>query len=253
MIRSAILIAFAAGGVLGTATPAESELKPVISVASTGRATAKPDLAIVFVSVRSSAPLAADALDQNKKKTQEVKTKLGSLGYKETQVKFSGNRFAPTGQGMYFAGGQRPTGFDVYNNIYVLLEGGDLKNIDEFNVKVGLLLDELSKLGATPVQMPISSLSMGGASIVAFTVKDPSAQEKQAFADAMEKAKPIADEIARRMGVKITGVDSANASPLSAMMGGPANPLDELTYEYLSSSIDEVPIRTRVEVRYSYR
>lgn len=42
--------------------------RPTISVTSTGKVTAKIDVAVVFLSVRSSAPLAADALEQNKKK-----------------------------------------------------------------------------------------------------------------------------------------------------------------------------------------
>jgi hypothetical protein len=31
------------------------------------------------------------------------------------------------------------------------------------------------------------------------------------------------------------------------------NPLAEVPYEYFSSSMDEVPIRVRVDVRYTYK
>lgn len=133
MVGKAILITLCGAVAIAQAAVDTELAKPVITVVSSGRANAKPDLAIVFVSIRSSAPLAADALEQNKKKTQEVKAKLGSMGYSDGQVRFSGNRFSPTGQGVYYPGGQRPTGFDVYNNVYVFLEGADLKNIDEFN------------------------------------------------------------------------------------------------------------------------
>src|SRR5271166_3704215 len=102
------------------------------------------------------------------------------MGYREEQIHFSGNRFSPSGQGVYYPGRERPTGFDVYNNLYIYLDGPDLKDIAAFNAKVSTLLDELSKIGAGPSNMPISAASMGGSSVVAFTVKSPAAYEKQA-------------------------------------------------------------------------
>ena len=79
-------------------------------------------MAVVFLNVKSTAPLAADAFHQNGKKVEEAKTRLAALSYKDDQVKFSGNRFAPAGGGMFY-GGQRPTGFDVYNFVFVYLDG----------------------------------------------------------------------------------------------------------------------------------
>jgi uncharacterized protein YggE len=169
-------------------------------------------------------------------------------------VRFSGNRFSPAGQGVYYGGRERPTGFDVYNNLHVYLDGADLKDIGTFNAKVSTLLDELSKLGAGPSTMPISSSSMGGASVVAFTVKAPAAYEKQAYQLAMEKARPIAEDIAQRMKVQITGIEAVSSSaPVPRPVMGIATPFDEIPYEYLSSSLEEVPIRVGVNVHYSYR
>jgi uncharacterized protein YggE len=126
--------------------------------------------------------------------------------------------------------------------------------VNSLYARVGTLLDEMGKLGAVPDTMPISRMSMGGASIVAFTVKDPSAQEKEAYLQAIEKARPIAGDIARRMKVQITGIDSVISSTTRGMIvGGPSTPLEELPYEYISSSIDEVPIRVQIDVRYSYK
>ncbi|HET8546849.1 MAG TPA: SIMPL domain-containing protein [Bryobacteraceae bacterium] len=244
-----------AGAAMLFATPAVVESEPtLISVASTGKAVAKPDLAVVFLSARSSAPLAADALEQNKKKVQEMSARLTAMGYKDGQVRWSGHRFSPAGQGMYYPGGQRPTGFDVYNNLFVLIEGTELKNLNDFNAKVSTLLDELSKLGASPNMMPISSMSMGGASVVAFSLKDAAAAEREAYQQAMDRARPIAEDIAKRMKVQITGIASVNSTSMGRMVvGGPPNPLDELPYEYISSSIDEVPVRVRLDVRFSYK
>jgi uncharacterized protein YggE len=247
-------VVVAAAGAAAAQT-SEEQQKPGISVVSMGKVTAKPDMAIVFLSARSSAPLAADALEQNKKKVQEVKARVKALGYKDEQIRFAGDRFAPSGQGMYYPGGQSPTGFDVYNDIFVQLEGTDLKDMNQFNTKVSALLDELSKLGASPSSMAISRFSMGGTSLVGFTVKDAGPYEKEAYMQAMERARPIAEDIARRMKAQITGVQSVVSTPMSraGMQYGPAGTLDEIPYEYLSSSMDEVPVRVRVDVRYSYK
>jgi uncharacterized protein YggE len=240
--------------VLGVgALKAQESQKPVISVTSAGKVTAKADLAIVFMTVRSTSPLAADALEQNNKKVQAVKDRLTALGYKEDKVKFSGNRFAPAGgMGVYY-GGQRPTGFDVTNTLFVYLDGPELNDLQQFNSRVSSLLDELSKLGASPFDMPISRISMGGSSVVAFTVKDPTAFEKQAYQEAMEKARPTADDIARRMKVQITGIDSVTTAPVPQIQEQFASPVEEIPYRYLASSLDEVPIRVSLVVRYSYK
>jgi hypothetical protein len=239
-----------------SAQQAPANPKPTIGVNATGKASAKPDVAIVFLSVRSTSPLAADALDQNNKKVQDVKARLTALGYKDEQVKFTGNRFAPSGGGIFYPGGQRPTGFDVYNNLFVYLDPALLNDIAQFNARVSTLLDEISKVGAAPNNAPISNLSMGGSSIVAFAVKDAAPYEKQALLQALEKARSDADEIAARMKVQITGIESTfttHSGRTGTMAGMPSSPLDDVPYEYFSSSMDEVPVRVSVNVRYTFK
>jgi uncharacterized protein YggE len=231
---------------------AQENQKPTISVSSTGKVSAKPDLAVAFLGIRSTAPLAADALSQNSKKVEEAKSRLATLGYKDDQVKFSGNRFGPAGGGMFY-GGQRPTGFDVYNFVFVYVDGPELKDVNLLNSRVSTVLDEMGKVGASPSESPISRVSLGGASVVAFTVKDPSAYEKEAYVQAMEKARPIADDIARRMKVQITGIDSVTCAGQARIQEQFPNPVDELPYQYLSSSMEAVPIRVSLTVRYSYK
>ena len=231
---------------------AQENQKPAISVSSTGKVNAKPDLAVVFLNIKSTAPLAADALSQNIKKVDEAKSRLSALGYKDDQVKFSGNRFAPAGGGIFY-GGQRPTGFDVYDFVFVYIDGPELKDINLLNGKVSAVLDEMGKVGASPNEAPISRISLGGASVVAFTVKDPSSYEKEAYVQAMDKARPIADDIARRMKVQITGIESVTSVGQPRIQEQFANPLDEVPYEYFSSSMTEVPIRVSLTVRYTYK
>lgn len=94
---------------------------------------------------------------------------------------------------------------------------------------------------------------MGGTSVVAFSVKDPSALEKQAYQQALEKARPVGDDIARRMKVQITGIDSVSATEHPQIQEQFANPLEEIPYRYLSSSLDEIPIRVTLVVQYTYK
>ncbi len=240
-------------GLLGsTLLRAQESQKPAISVSSTGKVSAKPDLAVVLLNIKSTAPLAADALSQNSKKVEEAKSRLAALGYKDNKVKFSGNRFAPAGGGIFY-GGQRATGFDVYNFVLVYMDGPELKDVNLLNSAASTVLDELGKVGASPSETPISRFSLGGASVVVFTVKDPSTYEKEAYVQAMEKARPIADDIARRMKVQITGIDSVTSTEGTRVQEQFPNPLDDLPYQYFSSSMEEVPIRVSLMVRYSYK
>lgn len=66
-------------------------------------------------------------------------------------------------------------------------------------------------------------------------------------------ARPIADDIARRTKVKITGIDSVTSAAEGRIQEQFPNPLDELPYQYFSSSMEEVPIRVRLTVNYSYK
>jgi uncharacterized protein YggE len=237
---------------LGTGALRAQERKPTLSVSSSAKVTAKADIAILFMTIRTTSPLAADALEQNDKKVEAVKNRLTALGYKEAQIKFSGNHFAPAGGRVVTYGDQRPTGFDVTNNLFVYLEGPELNDLQQFNTRLGGLLDELSKLGASPLNVPISSVSMGGTSLVAFAVKDPSPLEKQAYQQALDKARPLAEDIARHMNVRITTVASVSIQQ-GYMQGRTEGPMAEIPFQYLSSSLDEVPIRVGVYVSYYYQ
>ncbi len=113
------------------------------------------------------------------------------------------------------------------------------------------MLDELSKLGASPFQMPISRISMGSSSIIAFTAKDPAPYEKRATPQTIEKARPIPDDIARRMKVEM--VDSVTPVRAERVREAYPTPLDETGYEYISSSTEEIPIRVSLVVRYAFK
>lgn len=222
-----------------------------INVTSTGKVVAKPDLAIVSFSVRSSAPLAADALEQNRKRVQEIRARLAAIGYKDEQVKLSGDRFSSQDSRVFYQGGQPSAGFSVYNNIHIYLEGADLKDSNQFNAKVGSLLDELSKLGAS-TSGTSNSPCMSSVSPVSFTVRDAGPFEASAYMQGLERTHRIAEDIARGMKVQITGTHSVS-SLRSGFVGCNLREPDDLPFEYLSPSISEVPIQVQVIVQYAYK
>jgi uncharacterized protein YggE len=225
-----------------------------LSVSVQGKVNAKADLAIVFMSVRSTAPLAADALEENNQKLQRIKGRLTALGYKDEQIRIGGGRFGPSGGGAYYAGGQRPTGFDAYNSIFIYIEGPEINDAAQFSKRVSALLDELSKEGATASNFSNVNIAMGGGSEVIYSIKDPAPYEKQATQQALDKAQPLAEEVAGRMKVNLTGVSSMSVSPAGrAAAGVPAATLDEIPYEYFSSSVDAVPVQVHVSITYTYK
>jgi len=225
-----------------------------LTVSVQGKVNAKADLAIVFMTVRSTAPLAADALEENNKKLEGIKVRLKALDYKDEQVKIGGARFGPAGGGVYYAGGQRPPGFDAYSSLYIYIEGPEINDPAQFSKGVSTLLDELSKEGATASNLSNANTALGGGSEVLFSIKDPAPYEKQATQQALDKARPLADEVAGRMKVNITGVCSLSVSPAArAAAGVPVATLDEIPYDYFSSSVDAVPVQVHVNITYTYK
>jgi hypothetical protein len=51
----------------------------------------------------------------------------------------------------------------------------------------------------------------------------------------------------------VTGIESVTSAGQARLQEHFANPLDELPYQYFSSSLEEVPIRVSLAVRYTYK
>ena len=84
--------------------------------------------------------------------------------------------------------------------------------------------------------------------------QSPAPYEQQAALEALDKARPLAEEIARHMKVRITGSQWTTVTPSgNRAVGMPATLVDELPYEYYSSSMEEVPVRVHVNVHYTYK
>lgn len=229
----------------------EEEDEKVIAVSSMGTVRALPDLAVILLEVRSTSPLAANALEENNNKRTAVMAKLGELGLEEDQIEFSANQFTPAGGGRYIPGGQRPTGFDVYSTLQIQVPIAG-RGEEDLGIQIASVLDELSKAGASTLSRDISMYSLGDSSAVVFTLEDPGEQEKAAYEQAFSKARPVAEQIAQKMGVKIRGVQSVRSSmPRQPVRPYPTPSL--LDFEHISTSPDELTIKANVTVNFSFQ
>ena len=239
------------GIVLAPTLRGQTTPEPYITASATGRVSAEADLAIVFLVIRSTAPLASDALAQNMRKAREIEARVTALGLKE-RTKFSGNRFAPA-TGPYY-GGPRPaaSAFEISEYVYVFFEGAELKDKRQFEKRVGEVVDEMTRLGAVAGDSPITRISSQVPYAVAFTVKDPSPHLAEVLRQATEKVRASAAEIARGLRVQITGIAGVNTNVSTFYNPPGANALDDLPYEFVSSW-NEVPISISLSVQYRFR
>jgi uncharacterized protein YggE len=228
----------------------DDDLEKVIAVSTSGSVKALPDVALVLLEVRSTSPLAANALEENNSKRAVVVASLGELGLASEQIEFSANQFAPAGGGRYIPGGQRATGFDVYATLKIEIPLAG-HSTEELADRIASVLDELSKAGASTLSRDISMYSLGGSSAVVFTLKDSSEQEIAAYEDAISRARPAAEQIAKKMGVAITGVQSIQSS-LQSVPVRPYPTPGLLDYTHLSTSPDELTVKANVTVNFSF-
>ena len=253
VIVGVLVYAIAPARAAAPKTDTETESAKYISVSTLGKVKAKPDACVLLLEVRSTSPLASDALQQNAKKVTEVSAKMKELGFKEEDTKWSGNQFTPAGGGRYYMpAGQRPTGFDVYNTLQVWMRNVSSANPEELFKKVAATLDELGKIGVSVMSYDISRISLGGASTVIFTLQHPEEYEKQAYEMAIEKARPVAEDLAKKMGVKVTGVHSVQSS-IPRLPERPYGGGTELDFVHYSSSPDELTVRANMVVNFSFK
>jgi uncharacterized protein YggE len=189
IVTAACGVANAAPSLQGTATPTPGSNSPTtdIGVTGTGHVFAKPDTAIATVGVEITASTLAQATSDANTRMTAVLDKIKSLGVDSkdiTTVSYNVNPITSNPKG-----GETPqiTGYNVSNIVQV-----KIRKLDD----VGKILDAAIAAGANS----LNSLF--------FTVDDPSSFQKdartQAVADAMAKAKTLADAA----GVKLGGIIS---------------------------------------------
>lgn len=224
----------------------------VINTSGQGTVVAKPDIAVVFMAVRSSAGIAADALVSNQKKEAEIEQRLRTMGLKE-KFQFSGNRFGPSGPPNYGQPRTGVTGFDVTEYVYVFLDVAGFQSMAQLEKRIGEVIDELTRAGASAVDTQVPRLGCQQSTCtVAFAVKDASKYVQQATEEATRKARSSGQAIARSLNVEIAGLRSVHAGA-AQYYGQPqgSNPLDDLSFEFWSASAQSVPVSATVNMQFT--
>jgi hypothetical protein len=205
ILLGAIVIAFAAPAV------AQEQQRPTLTVVGEGRATARPDLAIVSLGVVTQASRADAALVENSKAMTGVIAAAKEAGIAERDLRTTQVSLQPQYSRPGAGAGEIPrvVGYQATNGVTIRVR--DLE-------KLGALLDRLVVAGSNELRG------------IEFSVAEPGALRDAARADAMKDAVRKAGILAEAAGVRIVrlftavedGIDSPR--PLVARMAMDAAP-----------------------------
>src|ERR1700733_3545985 len=106
----------------------------VITVSRSGEATAKPDLGILIMSIRSTSPIADEAVADNGRKAAAVESALSGLGFAPASYQITSVNFGQAG-GPRFPGQVEVTAYDATQYVYVFFEAADLNDVARLTTK----------------------------------------------------------------------------------------------------------------------
>lgn len=199
IVVAALVLAFG-GKYLGLQEPVTRS----INVSGSGKVYVVPDVAYIYLGVRSQADQVGDALNQNNAQAAQVASALKELGIADKDIQTTAFNVYP--QQEYGPDGQITRNYyTVENTVYV--------TVRELG-KLGDILDTVVRSGAN---------SING---ISFDVQDRAAAEAEARKLAIADARSRADEIATAAGIKvgeITGISvysSSNPVPMYEGKGG---------------------------------
>jgi hypothetical protein len=172
-----------------------------IAVAGTGEVYAKPDLSLVELSVITEEKTIASSLGENTEKMNVVISFIKGQGIEEKDLKTTYFNISPRYEYRTLDGG-------IY--AYYIPNGTRVLVGYEVSQKLQVKIRDLEKIGAI-----IDGATLNGANDVSqlqFTIENQDELKKQARAEAIEKAKSKAKEMAGQVGVKLGKVISFNES-----------------------------------------
>lgn len=186
MNRRILVSALAAALAAPVAAKAAEPIQPRIVVTGEGEASARPDMAILTLSVMKQAETAREALTANNSATTQVVDALKKSGIADKDLQTAGIQINPVYTYTNKPDGTQEgklTGYQVYNTLTIRVR--DI-------AKTGEVIDQAVTLG----------VNQGGS--IAFTNDDPSATvteaRKKAVADAIAKAKTLTEAAGVTLG-----------------------------------------------------
>jgi len=238
----------------------------VITVTGSGQVSAQPDVAILTLIIRSSAPLAADAVAESAKKADEARSALAGLGYSSADFRITPVTILKAG-GPYYGPNQSEviTGIEAQQFIYLFFGRDQLKDQKQLSEKAAAAVDALGKTGAIPVNNPYGPQPQS--TFLFYSIEKPAEYETQARDRALDEARAEAQATADRIGVQITGLCSAGAT-LAGYGGGIAggfvgnfaslsqqiqDPLAELPYRFYSVYPEQISIQENATLTFNFK
>jgi uncharacterized protein YggE len=241
----------------GGATPnadSQSVQNHEITVSRGGEAVAKPDLGILVMSLRSSSPIADEAVANNGRKAKDAQSALTGLGFAPTGFQISSVKMGQAGAAR-IPGQTDVTVYEATQYVYVFFEGADLNDVGHLTEKAASVIEALRKAGAEPANLNAGPIAAQG-SLIIYTVKDPTEYEHKALQVAIARARDAAQDIAVGTGVQLGGLRNVQTSYLSGSSVAPrtgAGPLEGLGYRWFTSKNDELQISANVTLEYDFK
>ncbi len=222
----------------------------VIKVHREATVFAKPDLGILVMSIRSSAPISEEAVAANAEKAKAVEAALAGMGY-AAQYKIGTVVFGDGGNAMMRPDPQGITVYEATQSVYVFFEGTDLSDMTQLTKKSAAVIEALRKAGAVPGMPPgprfMPQMMTGG--LIIYTVKDSEPYEREALKKAIARCRGAAEDIAAGLNLQIAGVKDVQSLFLSGTeMSARQLSLEGLPYHYYSTKSGEVEITERATV-----
>jgi uncharacterized protein YggE len=239
-----------------TQSEAESQTvqNHVISVIRGGEASAKPDLGIMVMIIKSSAPIVEEAVAENGRKAKAVESALAALGYAPQGYKISSVAFGRAGGPFY--GPNQPgmiVAYEASQFVYVFFEAPDFSDVAQMTEKTAAVIEALRKAGAVPGNVENPRLPQTQGALIIYTIKNSVEYERQALRQAIGRARDAAQDIAQGMGIQITGLRNVKASGLSGNLERGNIALEGLPYRFYSTKIDELMIHANATVDYDFK
>jgi uncharacterized protein YggE len=229
----------------------------IITVSRSGEAYAKPDLGILIMSIRSSSPIADEAVAENGRKATAAQSALAGLGFAPTGYQVTSVTFGQAG-GPRFPGQPDITAYDATQYVYVFFEAADLNDVGRLTQKSATVIEALRKAGAVPASggpgmAPVLPGAQGA--LIIYTIKDPTQYEHQALQVAIGRARDAAQDVATGMGIQIGGLRNVQSTFLggNVMPRSGQSPMAGLRYRWYSTKSDELEIIANATVEYDFK
>jgi uncharacterized protein YggE len=241
-----------------TSGDSQSVQNHIITVSRSGEATAKPDLGILMMSIRSTSAIAEEAVAENGRKATAVESALSGLGFAPASYQISSVNFGQAG-GPRFPGQAEVTAYDATQYVYVFFEAADLNDVARLTTKSAAVIEALRKAGAVPANsgpgFAVGPMPAAMGALMIYTVKDPTEYEHKALQVAIARARDAAQDIAVGTGVQIIGLRNVQSGYLggNVVPRSGSSPLEGLRYRFFSPKSDELQITANATVEYDFK